>query len=144
MRRTWTLILGAALLLALPGCAPGNQSGTASPQQSNQQTPATFDDLSNATRLEMITKPTSDLPKNWVFQDQEAKDKAAILVPVLKSAAKMDIKDPVKSAPVVTFVADTPNGKRIVNLFEDRFEYHGTWYQLDNAPEKTYGPIKPK
>ncbi|MBL0388891.1 hypothetical protein JJB07_20045 [Tumebacillus sp. ITR2] len=144
MRQTWTLILGAAVLLATAGCSsqPGTPSGNSGQQQSTQA--ATLDDLSSATRLEMLTKTDTDLRNNWIFQDQEAKDKVALLVPVLKSATKLDIKDVVKSPPTVTFIADTANGKRIVNVFEDRFEYQGTWYQLDSAPEKTYGPIVPK
>jgi hypothetical protein len=127
------------------GCAPqpGTPSGT-SGQQAGTQAPASLDDLQNVTRLEMITKAGSDLPKNWIWQGQEAKDRANKVLPVLKSATKLDIKEPVKSPPVLTLIGDTPGGKRIVNVFNDRIEYSGTWYQLDGAPDKTYEPIKPE
>lgn len=143
MRRTWIALLGAALLLTA-GCSSqsNNPSGSATAGQETQAA-ASFDDFLQATKLEMITKAASDLPKNWKFQGQEAQEKAALLVPVLKSATKLDIKEPVKSPPMVTFIGDTPAGKRIVNVFQDRFEFSGVWYQLDDAPDKTYGPVKP-
>ncbi|PWK12731.1 hypothetical protein [Tumebacillus permanentifrigoris] len=143
MRHVWIPLFGASMLL-LAGCAPqpGTPSGTTGQQQS--QTAVSFDDLLTVSRLEMITKASSDLPKNWIWQGQEAKDRAAKVVPVLKSATKLDIKEPVKAPAMLTLIGDTPSGKRIINIFNDRIEYSGTWYQLDGAPDKTYEPIKPE
>lgn len=144
MRRTWIALLGAMMLLST-GCAPqpGTPSGT-SGQQANPQTPVSFDDLQNVTRLEMITKTSSDLPKNWIWQGQDAKDRAIKVIPVLNSATKLDIKEPVKAPAMITFIGDTPSGKRIIYIFDDRIEYSGTWYQLNGAPDKVYELIKPE
>lgn len=141
--RQWIAALCCVGLL-VTGCSPGgSEPKSAAPQE--QQQPLSFDDLLTSKKLSMNTKLESDFPKTWTFQGDEAKAKLEKLIPVLKQGKELPPEGALNSRhniPMVLFIFDFEGGaKRTINVYNDRFEYGGKWYQLDKAPDQTYGSI---
>lgn len=143
MKRLIAAALCAGLLLA--GCAPQ----TAEPPKPAHEDPATgealqFDDLLQTTKLVMTTKAGSDLPKTWKFEGDEAKAKASSLVPVLKEGRALPAGEGrlvQTTVPMVSFILDVGTQKASINVYQDRYEFQGNWYQMEDAPDRTYGAI---
>jgi hypothetical protein len=145
MRRFIGALCCVGLLLA--GCGPASEPKQTAPQEQSQGTKAvTFDDLLSASKLSMSTKLNSDLPKNWTYKGDEVKGKLEKLIAVLKQGKQLPPEEAVNTQhtiPMVIFIFDMEGGnKSVVNVFNDRFELGGQWYQLDQAPEKTYGSVE--
>jgi hypothetical protein len=132
-----------AVLLFLAGCGgvTPNEQGSA-PKGAEQKQVLSFDELLGATGFTMTTKVTTELPKNWTYKGDEARQKLQSLVPVLKEGREMTGQAAVKKVPMVIFVFELPSGKRSLNVHEDRFEYGGRWYSLEKAPDRTYGSVE--
>jgi hypothetical protein len=132
--------------LLVTGCSPSPGPSEGTQQEQQKETKAvSIDDLLASTGLSMNTKLDSDLPKTWNFKGEEAKVKLEKLVPVLKQGKELPPDQAINTQhnlPMVIFIFNAEGGnKRVVNVFADRFEFGGKWYQLDQAPEKTYGSI---
>jgi hypothetical protein len=137
------ILLGATLLAT--GCEGpgGGDKAQMQPGQLATEVPA-LDDLLQADKLIMTTKAESDIPKEWRYSGDEAKDKMAKLVPVLKQGVPME---PGWSAnkgrpPAVSFIVDLKGNKYGISIFDDHFEYGSKWWRLEHAPEKTYSVIE--
>jgi hypothetical protein len=143
MKRLFAVLLGASLVLF--GCAPQTAEPPKPAHQENQAGVAlSFDDLLETTRIIMTTKAGSDLPKTWKFEGDDAKAKAKSLVPVLKEGKELPEGEGrlvQNTVPMVSFILDVQAEKVSITVYEDRFEFQGKWYKLDQAPDKTYGAI---
>ncbi|TCP52519.1 hypothetical protein EV586_110130 [Tumebacillus sp. BK434] len=143
MKRLIAAGLCAGLILA--GCAPQTAEP---PKPAHEEKPTgesiQFDDLLQTTKIVMTTKAGSDLPKTWKFEGDEAKAKANSLVPVLKEGAALPAGEGrlvQSTVPMVSFILDVGTTKASINVYQDRYEFQGNWYQMENAPERTYGAI---
>lgn len=143
MKRLIAAGLCAGLILA--GCAPQ----TAEPpkpahEEQTEGVALQFDDLLQTTKLVMTTKAGSDLPKTWKFEGDEAKAKANSLVPVLKEGQALPAGEGrlvQTTVPMVSFILDVGTKKASINVYQDRYEFQGVWYKLENAPDLTYGSV---
>lgn len=146
MRRLIGALCCVGLLLS--GCGPqsGEPKQTAPQEQQQANKAMSFDDLLTSTKLSMNTKIDSDLPKSWTYKGEEAKAKLGKLIPVLKQGKELPPEGAINTQhtiPMVIFLFDAEGGnKHVINVFTDRFEFGSTWYQLDQAPEKTYGSVE--
>lgn len=145
MLRFRKILLGcAAAALIVTGCGETQEKPPGDAAQEQTKTTLTFDDLKDTTKIVMTTKAESDLPRTWKYEGEEAKQKAASLVPVLQSAEPLTPEAATAKGemPLVIFIFDVGGQKAGVNVYRDQFEFNDQWFKLEQAPEQTYGSVE--